>query len=65
MRHFEALHRATYTVETNIRGVMLAAAIETAADFNVQISNGLIQLYALGNQPVAKFPGETARGRNP
>ncbi len=44
--------------------MMLAATVEAAADLDVQLYNGIVQLEIFLGEPLAQFRGEAARGGN-
>jgi hypothetical protein len=54
-------HLAAYAVKPKIGHVMLAATIEAAADFNVQILYGFVEMSILFRQPLAQFRRQSPR----
>ena len=55
---------AAHAVKTEVAEMMLAARIETAAHFDVQTSDGFIDLSAALQEPLPKFGRKSSRGRN-
>ena len=64
MRNGEAADLAADAVETKIGHVMLAAAIEAAADFDVQVLHGFVELEAFLGERFVQLARQAARRRN-
>ena len=62
VRHRIARDLAADAIEAEIGDVMLAAAIEAAADFDVQILNGFIERDEI--ESIAQLGGQAARRRD-
>ena len=56
---------AADAVEAQVGDVVLAAAVEAAADFDVQILDCLVHLQTFFGQAGAQLAGQSARRRNP
>ena len=63
VRNRIARHLAADTVEAQIGDVVLATAVEAAANLDVQVLNALIELVIFLFQPLAKLGSETSRRR--
>src|SRR6202034_1893348 len=64
MRHSKAADFPADAVETQIGDMVLAAAIEAAADLDMEMLHGFIELEAFLGQAFVKLAGQSARGRN-
>ena len=65
VRHRVARHFAAHAIESEVGDVVLPAAIEAAADFDVQVLHGFVELEALLGEPLAQLGRKPARRRNP
>src|SRR5689334_7224405 len=65
MRNLAVAKRARGAIETKIRNVMLAAGIETAADFDAEILHGLVHGDRLGGESRSNSARKTARRSDP
>ena len=61
MRDLAVDDRPAGSVKAKIGDVVLPARIETAADFDVEILHGLVEVEKLSCQPCSDFSGKTAR----
>ena len=64
MRNGKSADFAADAVKAKIGNVMLAAAIEAAADFDVQVLDGFVHSETFSRERFAQFARESARRRN-